>query len=209
MVKKVLVSAAMMIAAVSVMSAQLAPGSSPEGRAQVEVGGKYVAGARGGQTYQGGKWVEITYGRPLLRGRDLFAAGPDYGKTLNAGAPVWRAGANVTTRLKNAAALSIAGKVVPAGEHSLFIDLKENNWTFIVSDWDAQTTYDPNNKAALWGSYNYTADKDVVRAPMKLTKTTVNVEQLTWGFVNVTATGGEIAFWWGKEMATVPFTFPM
>ena len=205
MLKRAVAGAVMMVAAVSMISAQ-APGSSPEGKAQVEIGGKYVAGARGGQTYQGGKWMEITYGRPLMRGRDLFAGGPDYGKTLNAGAPVWRAGANVTTRLKTASALTIGGKTVPAGEYSVFIDLKENNWTFILSSWAHQTAYDPNNKAALWGSYSYTADKDVARAPMKLMKTTVNVEQLTWGFVNVTPTGGELAIWWGKEMATVPFT---
>jgi hypothetical protein len=195
----------MMIAAMSVISAQ-APGSSPEGKAQIEIGGKYVPGARGGQVYQGGKWLEISYGRPIMRGRNLFAPGPDYGKALNPDAPVWRAGANQSTRLKTSAPIVIGGKTVPAGEYTMFIDLKENNWTLILSSWAAQTTYDPNNKTALWGSYNYTADKDVARAPMKLMKTTVSVEQLTWGFVNVTATGGEIAFWWGKEMATVPFT---
>ena len=64
--------------------------------------------------------------------------------------------------------LVINGKTVAPGEYSLFIDLKENNWTFIVSSWAAQATYDPNNKEALWGSYGYTPDKDVVRAPMKL-----------------------------------------
>jgi len=106
----------------------------------------------------------------------------------------------------NPASMERERNTVPAGGHTLFIELKENNWTFVLSSWAAQTTYDANNKAALWGSYNYTADKDVARAPMKLMKTTVNVEQLTWGFVNVTATGGELAIWWGKEMATVPFT---
>ncbi len=205
MLKNAIAGAVMMITAVAVVSAQNPP-ASPEGKAQAEVGGAYVTGARGGKTYQGGKWIEITYGRPLMRGRDLFAAGPDYGKELNGGAPVWRAGANVSTRLKTAAPLVIGGKAVPAGEYSVFIDLKENNWTFVLSSWAAQTTYDANNKAALWGSYNYTADKDVARAPMTLMKTTVNVEQLTWGIVNLTATGGDLAIWWGKEMATVPFT---
>jgi hypothetical protein len=99
----------------------------------------------------------------------------------------------------------MGGKTVPAGEYSLFIDLKENNWTLIVSTWDAQKTYDPNNKAALWGSFGYTPAKDVVRVPMKLTKNVVSVEQLTWAFVNMTATGGELALMWDKEMATVPF----
>ena len=205
MFKKVIASAVMMVAAVSIISAQ-DPGSSPAGTAQIEIGGKYVAGARGGQTYQGGKWMEITYGRPLMRGRDLFAGGPDYGKTLNAGAPLWRAGANKSTRLKTAAPIVIGGKTVPAGEYSIFIDLKENTWTFILSSHLASNVYPTPTKEQLWGSYGYTPDKDVARAPMKLTKTTVNVEQLTWGFVNVTATGGEMAIWWGKEMATVPFT---
>jgi hypothetical protein len=34
----------------------------------------------------------------------------------------------------------------------MFIDLKANNWTLIVSNWKAQTRYDPNNKAELWGA---------------------------------------------------------
>ena len=54
------------------------------------------------------------------------------------------------------------------GTYTMFIDLKPNNWTLIVSSWKAQTRYDPNNKAELWGAYDYTPDKDVVRAPMTL-----------------------------------------
>lgn len=207
MLKKVLASAAMMVAAASMISAQ-DPGSSPEGKAQVELYGKYVAGARGGQTYEGGKWAEITYGRPIMRGRDLFAAGPDYGKTLNAGAPVWRAGANVSTRLRTQAPMIINKVLVPPGEYSLFIDLKEKQWTFIVSNWAAAKVYPSPSKDQLWGAYEYTPAKDVVRAPMTLTKNSVHVEQLTWGFVNVTDKGGEMAIWWGKEMATVRFERP-
>jgi hypothetical protein len=179
--------------------------ASPEGKAQIQVGGKYVKGARA-QTYEGGKWIEITYGRPILRGRtNIFGSGATYGQELLAGAPIWRAGANVSTRLRTEASLMINGQMIAPGEYSVFIDLKEGAWTFVLSRWDAQKTYDANNKAALWGAYNYTPDKDVVRAPMKLMKSTVSVEQLTWGFINVTATGGELALWWDKEFATVPF----
>jgi hypothetical protein len=39
-----------------------------------------------------GKWIEVTYGRPIKRGRTgLFGEGADYGKALKGGAPVWRA----------------------------------------------------------------------------------------------------------------------
>ena len=135
--------------------------ASPTGTASVEVGGKYNGAAE--PEYIGGKWIEITYGRPIKRGRDLWGSGQDYGQMVNAGAPVWRAGANVSTRLKTDVSLVIGGKTVPRGEYSLFIDLKPNNWTFIVSSWAAQTTYDPSNRNALWGSFGYTPAKDVVR----------------------------------------------
>jgi hypothetical protein len=139
--------------------------------------------------YQNGKWIEITYGRPLQRGRDLFGSGADYGKAANdvgtAGLPappVWRAGANKSTRLKTEVALTLGGKTIPAGEYSLFVDLKLPAWTLIVSTWPAQDRFDPNNKEALWGAYFYTADKDVARVPMKLDKLPFEVDQLRWTF---------------------------
>src|SRR5207244_12491370 len=139
--------------------------ASPAGTATTEIGGKYdTSGAE--PVYKGGKWIEITYGRPIKRGRNLFGgAGESYGKVVNPDAPVWRAGANVSTQLKTEVPLVINGKTVPPGTYTMFIDLKPNNWTLILSNWKAQTRYDPNNKNEIWGAYDYTPDKDVVRAP--------------------------------------------
>jgi hypothetical protein len=180
--------------------------ASPAGTASTVVGGKYVKTEKG-QRYEGGKWIEITYNRPILRQRPgIFGSGADYGKTLNAGAPVWRAGANSSTRLKTEVPLEIGGKVVPAGEYSLFIELKnDKDWTLIVSSHAAQQTYDPQNKTALWGSYGYTPDKDVARAPMKVESIPFSLDQLTWGFTDVTDSGGTIRIWWDKSSALVPF----
>jgi hypothetical protein len=177
---------------------------SPEGSSATQVGGKYVSGGES-QVYQGGKWIEIVYGRPLKRGRDLWGSGADYGKKLYDGAPVWRAGANVSTRLKSEVPLVIGGKTVPAGEYSLFIDLKPNNWTFIVSRWAANPTF-PSTKDALFGAYDYTPDKDVLRTPMKLETLPYSVEQLAWSFADMSGTGGRLVLTWDKVMASVPFT---
>jgi hypothetical protein len=177
--------------------------ASPTGTAATEVGGKYNNAAE--PEYVGGKWIEITYGRPIKRGRDLWGSGPDYGQMVNAGAPVWRAGANVSTRLKNDVPLVINSKTVPRGEYSLFIDLKPNSWTFIVSSWAAQTTYDPSRRNALWGSFNYTPAKDVVRVPMMLATLPYSVDELTWSFVDMSNAGGKMAIMWDKLMASVPF----
>jgi hypothetical protein len=190
---------------------------SPEGIAQAQVLGNWVKGERpaftlGRESYQGGKWIDITYGRPLQRGRDLFGSGESYGKAaLDVGAPgfppppVWRAGANASTRLKTEVPLAFGDKSVPAGEYSLFIDLKPAQWTLIVSNWAAQAKFDPQDKTALWGAYGYTPDKDVARIPMKVDVLPFAVEQLTWSFLDMTNDGGRMAVMWGKTMASAPF----
>ncbi len=179
--------------------------ASPPGSAAAQVGGKYVNGAEGPE-YQGGKWIEITSGRPLRRGREPFGGtGANYGKIANPDAPVWRAGANVTTQLKTEVPLVINNKAVAPGTYTMFIDLKPNNWTLIVSNWQAQTRYDPGNKAQLWGAYEYTPDKDVVRAPMTLAVLPFSAEQLTWAFTDMSEAGGRISIMWDKTMASAPF----
>ena len=179
--------------------------ASPAGSSAVEVAGKYDPKAAE-PTYVGGKWNEITYGRPIKRGRDVFGGtGENYGKVANPDQPVWRAGANVSTQLKNEVPLVINGKTVPPGTYTMFVDLKPNNWTLIVSNWVAQTRYDPSNTQQIWGAYGYTPDKDVVRAPMKLETTQHAFEQMSWQFVDMTPTGGAMAVLWDKQIATVPF----
>ncbi|HEY7171923.1 MAG TPA: DUF2911 domain-containing protein [Vicinamibacterales bacterium] len=176
--------------------------ASPAGASAAEATGRY--NERG--AYVGGKWIEIRYGRPIKRGRDLF--GPsDFAEALNDGAPVWRAGANVSTRLITELPLVIGGKRLAPGEYTLFIDLKRSDWTLIVSSWPAQTTYDDKNKQALWGAYDYTPDKDIVRAPMKVENLPHAFEQLSWELVDVTDSGGRLAMLWDKKLASVPFTF--
>ena len=195
---------------------------SPAGSSAAQIGGKYVEGldalkqitdpkirvlfATRGPLYQGGKWIEITSGRPLKRGRDLWGSGQDYGKALYAGAPIWRAGANVSTRLKTELPLVINGKRIPPGDYSLFIDLKPGDWTLVVSAWTPQTEYyDPNNREALWGAYGYTPEKDIVRIRMTLETLSHAIEQLTWNFADLTDAGGVLVIMWDKFMASVPF----
>jgi hypothetical protein len=188
--------------AVMVGHAQPRRPASPAGSSAAQIGG--VFDARTG--YVNGRWIEIRYGRPLKRGRDLF--GPaDFVDFLNDGAPVWRAGANQSTRLTTDAPLSIAGRSIPAGEYTLFIDLAPNDkWTLIISRWPAQTTYDEANKAALWGAYDYTADRDLVRVPMRIERLPHAFEQLSWELLDITPKGGAIALLWDRKLASVAFT---
>ena len=215
----VLGTAALALTSVWVSAQTPAKPMSPEGSAQTQVLGTWSKGERptfalGRENYTGGKWIEITYGRPLQRQRDLFGSGANYGKAVNdvgtptfPAPPVWRAGANVTTRLKTEVPLTFGAAKVPAGEYSVFIDLVgPTQWTLIISNWAAQTRFDPNNKDALWGAYGYTKDKDVARIPMKVEMLPFGVDQLTWSFVDMTNNGGRMSLMWGKTMASAAFT---
>jgi hypothetical protein len=186
---------------------------SPEGIASAQVLGEWVKSERetftmGGERYQGGRWIDILYGRPLLRGREAFTGrGAEYGKATYAGAPIWRAGANVSTRLRSEVPLIFGNTTVPAGEHTLFIDTKsDKEWTLVVSSWKALQNPKEKDPTALWGGYGYTPDKDIVRAAMKVDTSPSTVDQLTWSFVNVTEQGGTLQIAWAKTVASVPFT---
>lgn len=175
--------------------------ASPPGASATEVLGRHDQR----EGYVGGRWLEIRYGRPVRRGRDLFGP-PDFADALSDGAPVWRAGANASTRLITEVPIVIAGRRIPAGEHTLFIELtSRTRWTLIVSDWPAQTTYDESNKAALWGAYDYTPDRDLVRARMELERLPHTFDQLSWEFLDMTDAGGRLAILWERTLASVPF----
>src|SRR5437763_3935613 len=180
---------------------------SPAGTAAAQVGGKWTTTSNGESTYTGGKWIEITYGRPIKRGRDVFGGeGDKYGKVANPDAPVWRAGANNSTQLITEVPLVVNNKTIAPGTYTMFIDLKPNNWTLIVSSIVAQKRYDPNNHNEIWGAYEYKPDKDVVRAKMTVARSAMSTEELTWGFADVTDAGGKLVMMWDKDVAAVPFT---
>ncbi|MGE0446413.1 MAG: DUF2911 domain-containing protein [Vicinamibacterales bacterium] len=174
------------------LSAQQGRPASPPGAAATQVGNQ---------------WVEITYGRPILRGRtNIFGSGADYGVALNDGGPVWRAGANDTTLLRNAVALEIGGRRVPAGAHAILIELRSpTEWTFILSAQARQRSFDPNNTTELWGGFNYRPDRDVARAPMTVETLPYSVDQLTWLLTDVTPSGGTMRVLWERTMGSVGF----
>ena len=175
--------------------------ASPAGRSATEVGGHHDVR----EGYVGGQWIEVRYGRPIKRGRDLF--GPDdHREFLNDGAPVWRAGANVSTRLLTEVPLVFGTTTVAPGEYTVFIDLRPAEWVFIMSTWPAQTTYDFENHAPLFGAFEYTPDKDVVRMPMRVETLPRSFDQLSWQFLDMTDTSGTLALLWDTTLASVPFT---
>jgi hypothetical protein len=76
-----LAGVATFVLAIASIAAQQPPARpmSPDGSAQAQVLGKWVKGERpaftlGREEYVGGKWIEVTYGRPLQR--SAICSGP-------------------------------------------------------------------------------------------------------------------------------------
>ena len=199
-----LTAAVVVLAATAVIAAQrpevkLPP--SPRGAAEMQVLGKYEKGR-----YVGGHWITVDYSRPILRGRDPFGTGADYGKVANPDSPVWRAGANDTTRLTTQATLKFGSTTLKPGVYNVFVDLKEKAWSLVLTTQGVQPKYDPNDKVLLYGAYNYDPKFDVLRMPMRMVTLPMSLEQLTIGFSDARPDGGTLFIAWGKTMGAADFT---
>lgn len=198
MKKNAIVGSVLLIALGLVASPAMAQPKSPRGKSATQTGVGYS------------KWVTVDYSRPILRGRQgILGEGESYGQKVNAGAPVWRAGADMSTRLNSEVDLKFGETTLPAGEYSLFVELKSpDQWNLIVSNHKAQERYNPNDKEAIWGAYGYDVANDVLRVPMQVAPLAdgLSIDQLTWLFGNVSETGGSLTLVWDNSVGTAAFS---
>ena len=124
------------------------PGGENARKSSTQVGGSYNAQGQ----YQGGHWIDIDYGRPILRGRkNIFEEGGEFGQRIYAGAPIWRIGADPSTRFSTGMDLMFGAQRLPAGEYSIFADLKPGEWTLVFSNYGAKQTPREDTPNTLWG----------------------------------------------------------
>ncbi len=124
----------------------------------------------------GGAAVKITYGRPKIKGRDLWGGLVPYGT-------VWRAGANEATTITFSKDVTVGGKTVPAGTYALFLVPTAEDWTFVI-----------NKTANQWGAFNYDQGQDVVRVSVK-PSSAESAEELTYSVSDDT-----VWLHWGELM---------
>ncbi len=156
--------------------------------------------------------VTITYFRPGVKGRAIFAEAPktmvDRAKgqsTLDnsferlPGEPLvpygymWRTGANDATQFTVTDDVMINGQKLAAGSYSLHTIPGKAEWTIIF-----------NGQANQWGSFNYDASKDTLRVKAKPEWVKDNQEWLAFSFDNVAEDSATVNIRW--EKVRVPFT---
>ncbi|MCW2118421.1 DUF2911 domain-containing protein [Flavobacterium sp. 7A] len=127
------------------------------------------------------KEIKVVYSRPQLKDRSLATLVPN-GK-------VWRTGANEAVDIILYKDVKLGGKLVKAGEYSLFTIPGEKTWTIILSK-------DIN----VWGAYSYNEANDVIRVSAPVTSGE-SLESFSMTFEN----DGTLLMGWGTTRVAVPF----
>jgi len=156
--------------------------------------------------------ITITYSRPPVKNRTIFADAPaemaarakgeatlDNQNERKAGEPivpydhVWRAGANEATLFQVTDDVLINGQPLKAGSYSMHTIPGKDEWTIIF-----------NNDPGQWGSFSYDAAKDALRVKTKPQTVSDNQEWLEYTFDPVTDNSATVNLRW--EKVRVPFT---
>lgn len=134
-----------------------------------------------------GTSVWVDYGRPALRGRNVWVKGV-LGDTL------WRTGANAATQLHTDADIMIGGQTVPAGTYSLWTWATPNGYHLIV-----------NRQFGQWGT-EYHPDRDLVRVPLREGTAASPAERFTIELQPGSGREGTLVMTWGTKTLSVPIT---
>jgi hypothetical protein len=129
--------------------------------------------------------VDITYGRPGLKGRSLESLAPS--------GQVWRTGANESAAIIFSTDVMFGGMMVKAGTYSLYT-IPGDNWTFIL------------NSKLSWGT-QYDESADVIRVPAAVT--TTEAPEMEWFgiyFDTLSETKVHLNLHWGTTLTAIPIT---
>lgn len=156
--------------------------------------------------------ITITYSRPAVKGRTIFADAPasmearakgeatlDNQLERKPGEPivpynhVWRAGANEATLFQVTDDVVINGQPLKAGSYSMHTIPGKDEWTIIF-----------NSDPGQWGSFTYDNKKDALRVRTKPQMVADSQEWLMYSFDPVTENSAQVNIRW--EKVSVPFT---
>jgi hypothetical protein len=129
--------------------------------------------------------VDITYGRPGLKGRSLESLAP--------AGQVWRTGANESAVISFSTDVMFGGEMVEAGTYSLYT-IPGENWTFIL------------NSKQSWGT-QYDESADVLRVAAAVT--TTEATEMEWFgiyFDTLSETKAHLNLHWGTTLTAIPIT---
>lgn len=130
--------------------------------------------------------VTIKYSRPSMKGRNIFGE-------LVPMDQLWRAGANMCTRISFSNPVTIAETEVAAGTYAILIYPSATQWEFIL-----------NSDTTLRGTSGYDTLKDVLRASVNPEPGPMR-ETMTFNIDKIRDNGAVINLEWAELSLSLPF----
>jgi len=131
-----------------------------------------------------GTTIAIDYGRPQARGREQI-----YGGIIPWG-KVWTPGANWATTFTTNNGITLNGHDVAAGDYSVWIQVEEDGWTFILDPEPMRFHLMPPEPSDEQVRFSV----DPVEG--------AHTEILTFEFTGIRQTGAELDFRWGSKVVS-------
>lgn len=136
--------------------------------------------------------IVLTYSRPAIKGRTLFAENSDLAPL----GKLWRTGANAATRISFSDYVTIGGKKLDTGTYVIYTIPNKTECTIII-----------NKGINNAGTDGYKESEDVVRFNVPVKKMEgVTVENFTMQFANIQPERCELNLAWGNNAITIPIT---
>lgn len=162
------------------------------------------------QTHVGDTYVKITYGRPYIRGRDIFGANNDSTTYLVPFGEIWRTGANESTEITVSDAVLIAGNRLEAGTYSIFTEPGPTEWVIHISPQvglDGTGIFNEETNEFTPDVYQQENDVFMFRSAVRTLPEDQTVDPFTISLED--AEGGvEMVLSWDHTEVRVPITTP-
>lgn len=130
--------------------------------------------------------IEITYSRPIAKGRKVFGDLVPFNK-------LWRTGANEATLITFTDVVEIKGKRIDTGSYVLYTIPGYESWEVIL-----------NKGITNWGIEGYKEAEDVVRFKVEPTKVKDALESFTMQFADVKPESCVLQILWEKTAISIP-----
>jgi len=131
-------------------------------------------------------FIEISYSRPDMKGRQIFGKLVPFGE-------MWRTGANKATRVSFGEDVKVGGNAIKAGDYALYTIPNKDEWEVIL-----------NKGVNNGGTAGYKKEEDVVRFKVKPMSIHESVRTFTIQIENVSSSACEIHIMWDKTAISIP-----
>lgn len=160
------------------------------------------------RTHIGDTYVKVTYGRPYVRGREIFGANTDSSSFLVPFGEIWRTGASESTEITTTGPVIVAGNRLEAGTYSIFTVPAADAWVFHISPQlglDGTGIFDAEAGVFTPNVYQTENDLFTFSVPVNMLPEDQPVDQFTIAFEDADQ-GVHMVLRWERTEVRVPIS---